>query len=126
MIQKKHFHILEAISVLIFAILANFIFGLKIDFSQDINWISIIQLITLSISAFAFYFVMYKLRDIYDEAEKDDKSETDIDVKAKNPIMSRYKVKYDKEKVRVHLLIGVSIMFTVLFFLSKPLLERYC
>lgn len=125
MIKKKHFHILEAISVLMFAILANFIFGLNINFSQDINWISLIKLIALSVSAFTFYFAMYTLRDIYNEAENDDKNETDIVVKANNPIIKRYKVKYDKEKTRVYILIGVSVLFTLLFFLLEPLFDKY-
>ncbi len=63
MIRKKHFHILEAISVLLFSILANFIFGLKIDFKQHINCIFVSQLAVLSISTFIFYFMVDKLKN---------------------------------------------------------------
>lgn len=120
MIQKKHFHILDAVSVLLFAILANFIFSLKIDFRQVISWITIIKLIALSFSAFPFYFAIYKLRNLYEEAENDDRNETDLVIKANNPIIKRYELKYDKEKKKVYLLIGLSVLSVLLFFLLEP------
>ena len=122
MIQKKHFRVLDAISVLMFAILANFVFELKIDFRQTINWIAIIKLISLSISAFSFYFAIYKLRDFYEEAENDDRNETDLVIKANNPIKKRYELKYNKEKSKVHMLIALSILSALLFFLFEPTL----
>ncbi|GHU14764.1 hypothetical protein FACS1894161_5450 [Spirochaetia bacterium] len=125
MIQKKHFHILEAISVLMFAVLANFIFGLKIDFGQKINWIQVVQLIVLSISTFRFYFMVYKLKYIYEESEKDYNSEMNLEVKANYPIEKRYKTKYDKEKVRIILMAIISGICALLFFLVEPV-TNYC
>lgn len=123
MIQKKHFHILDAISVLMFAILASFIFELKIDFKQAINWMTIIKLISLSVSTFSFYFAMYKLRELYNEAENDDKNETDLMIKANNPIIKRYELKYNKEKSKVYILIVISIVSVLLFFLLEPIVS---
>ena len=123
MIQKKHFHILEAISVLMFAVLANFIFGLKINFNQQINWSQVLQLMVLTNSTFIFYFMVYKLKNLYEEAEKDYLAETNLKKKAGNPIEKRYKANYDKTKKRVLLMLFISIVCSILFFFIEPLLN---
>ena len=125
MIQKKHFHILDALSVLMFAVLANFIFGLKIDFCQQINWIQVTQLIILASSAFIFYFMVYKLKNLHEEAEKDYNAETVLKKKATNSIEMRYKTNYDKTKNRIRLMLYTSIVFSILFFLIEPLCHLF-
>ena len=120
MIQKKHFHILNAFSILMFAILANYIFDLKIDFRQSIYWMAIVKLISLFVSTFSLYYAMNKLRDFYEEAENDDRNETDLAIKAKNPIMKRYELKYNKEKLKIYILFALSILSVSLFFLIEP------
>ena len=121
MIQKKHFHILEALSVLMFAVLANFIFGLKIDFGQQINWIQVTQLMILASSAFIFYFMVYKLKNLHEEAEKDYNAETDLDKKAENSIEKIYKTNYDETKNSILLMLYTSIILSISFFIVEPL-----
>lgn len=123
MITKRHFHLLEAISVLMFAVLANYIFGLDIDFSERIDWISLVRLLSLTISSFIFYLTIYRLQDLYAEAEKDDNSETDIEVKAKNPVGKRYKEKFENEKLLILKKMAISIFLIALFFLINPIWE---
>lgn len=123
MIQKKHFHIFDAISILLFAILANFIFELKIDFRQTVCWTAIIKLIVLIISTFAFYFAVNRLKNLYVEAENDDKNENDMVIKANNPIIKRYEMKYNKEKKKIYCLIALSVLSALLFFLLEPLVS---
>ena len=125
MIIKKHFHILEAISVLLFSILANFIFDLKIDFGQQINWILISKLVILSISTFVFYFMVDKLKNTYSEAEKDYSNEKEPREKATNPVSKRYETKYLKIKNSVSLMIILSVVFSLLFFLIEPFVSLF-
>jgi formate hydrogenlyase subunit 3/multisubunit Na+/H+ antiporter MnhD subunit len=125
MIQKKHFHIIEAVSVLMFAVLANFIFGLKIDFCQRINWIQVIQLVILTIAVFVLYFMVYLLKNLYEEAVEDDKSEENQETKANFPVEKRYKIKYDSSKKRIYSMIIISVICTLMFFLVEPIVKYF-
>ena len=116
---------MEAVSVLLFAVMANFIFGLKINFSEQINWIQIVQLVLLTFSAFIFYFLVYKLRNIHEEAEKDYHAETSLSTKAENSIEKRYKLNYDKTKKSIFLMLFISILFSTLFFLIEPIFNLF-
>lgn len=125
LISRKHIHILDVLSVLLFSLLANYIFSLEIDFQCSINYIKLCKLFTLSIATFLFYITVNNIKKMEDEAIKEFESETNILRKASFPIDERYSNFFKKQKTKILTNISLSLFFIILFFIIEPTVNYF-
>lgn len=125
MFNRRTIHVLDVISILLFSILANFIFGLDLDFRLSIDWIAVLQLCLLTGSTFCFYFAVDTLKKIAAQAEKEYHKETDLEKKEKNSTDIRYLAYYNKKKSHIHSVFITSAALIILYFIIKPTIKYF-
>jgi len=125
MVKRKYIHILDVLSILLFSLLANYIFDLKINFKAKIDYIALFKLVALSVSTFVFYFAIDMLKKFAVSANDEFNAETTIAAKATNSIDNRYMTFYKQEKVKINLLLVITVISGCLFFLIEPILALF-
>ena len=116
MIKRKYLGILDVLSVLLFSLLANFIFDLKIDFLASWNINTVLKLLFLSLSTFIFFFAIDRIKQIALDARDEFMAEQDDKKKYAKGIDSRYYDHYQNQKIIINLLLYFSLFFFFCYF----------
>jgi len=122
LIKRNHIHILDVVAVLFFSLLASFIFGLKINFEQPVNYLELSRLIVLSIATFLFYLTVDKIKRMEHEAIEEFNNESNIQKKATLSIEMRYEKHLKKESCSILFKLYLSILLILIFLFMKPLI----
>ncbi len=114
---------LDVISVLLFSLLANYIFSLKVDFSLPIDYVIVSRLTMIFVASFLFYISIDKLKKIERDAQEEFHSETNLEKKASSSIDDRYESMLRGESIRISLMILISIVLLIAFFFVDPFVD---
>jgi hypothetical protein len=123
MLRRRHIHIMEIFSILLFSILANYLFEVKIDFNADLDWIRIAKIVLLTAGSFFLYLSVYTLREIEEESEKNYHHEQER--KAEISIDTFFSENLIKFKKKITWKIVVALICTCLFFLIEPIVSYF-
>lgn len=114
---------LEIVSILQFGVLGNYLFGLRIDFRADLEWLTVLRLASLSLATVAFYLMMDLTRRILEEAQAELDAEQVLARKVANPLESRFRSGLHGERTRLVILLSVSTFGSAAFFFLEPAVE---
>jgi hypothetical protein len=121
MLRRKHIPILDVVAVLIFSLLANYILPLNIEFGAPVDWMAVLKLLLLALSAFRFYLTVDSLKTIAAYSNDEFNAETILQQKANVSIDDRYARYYAPEARRIHAGLVFSAVCLLLFFFVEPL-----
>ncbi len=123
MIKRDYLYILDVCAVLLFSILANYIFDLKINFHKSVDLVKLFKLISLLTSTLTFYITIDRLKKMSDFSELEYAHERNEEKRANAKIDNIYKGLYKEKKRKINLGLFISLIFTILFFLIEPILK---
>lgn len=121
MLKSRHIHIFEVASILLFSILANYLFEVKIEFKSDIDWYRIAKIIFLTIGSFSLYLSVYALRKIEAQSEKNYRHEQDPLRRAEG-FDTFFAENLSKSRTSIILKISIACVCIILFFMFEPIL----
>lgn len=113
----------SVLSVLLFALLGNYIFSLHINFRQSIDWGAIIRLLLLLTSSIVAYWISLVLESTWEYASAEYNTETSAEKRAADPMNDRFERYLLPVKRRLLLAVLLSSMLLACFFLVEPLLD---
>lgn len=119
----KHNSILihEVIPILLLSILGSYIFDLEFDFSKRIDWLLVIKLFFIAISAVYYYKITVLIKYCEKKAERDffKSGETG------DGILKRYKDMIDHYKGKLFCNLLISLFSSLGFFLLDPTIKLF-
>lgn len=122
MIKIKHIPLLDAFSVLLFSLLASFIFELKIDFDQQVDYVIIGKLFCLTSASFIFYITVNRLKKSQLYAEHVVSSENSLEDAKKHDVDKLFKDRYRQDRF-VTWGFTLTLLLVIIFFFLQPVLK---
>lgn len=109
---------MDVFSVLLFSLLASFVFDLKIDFRLQPDYFKVLKLLALIASTFIFYFTVDILKQINLDARDEFAGEHDIKKRALKSIDDIYSSKYKVQQIKINSLLISAILIFAMYFLT--------
>ncbi len=122
MISKENIYIVDIISILIFSLLGNYLIGLEIDFSYEIDFLIILKIILLCYSAFSLNRIAVELKKIQSQSEKEYYGYLDLKERATKSIDKIYFNSYKAQKKKINIRLILSIISAIMFFFVNALI----
>ncbi len=123
-IPRRHLQVLDVLSVLLFSLLANFIFSITVDLSLPVPWVPFAKFVFLSGSCFLFYLTVDRLKQIASYCQDEYAAETSLRAKAERSVDQRYVSYCRPMRNRILARILISIVLALAFFAVDPL-DKY-
>lgn len=125
MISKENIYIVDIVSILIFSLLGNYLIGLEINFSHNIDFLVILKIILLCFSAFSLNRIAVELKKIHSQAEKEYYGYQDLKERAANSIEKMYSSAYKSQRKNINTSLILSIISAILFFFIDALIYLF-
>lgn len=120
MLSKSKIHAYDVCSILLFSLLANYIFSLRVDFSTSIDLVACVRLLILVFGASCLYWSVNIMKQAEESAVREYYAETDFAERTKFSKDDRYAYHLEPDKFRVALgIIGAAIFILLFFFLPS-------
>jgi hypothetical protein len=113
----------DVVSVLLFSVLANFIFELHIDLTTSPDWITILRLVLLAAGCIAFYLISSQLTEYWAYATAEYGMEQAVEKRARRSIQDRYDGYVTLAVRRLIVRLVASCILVAAFFLVGPLID---
>ncbi|WP_299305560.1 hypothetical protein [uncultured Litoreibacter sp.] len=114
-IDRRHIHILEVISVILFSVFGSYLVAVDPAFNKNVTVSEVVRLFSVLASGALLYFAVFRMKKIDEEAKIDFHSETNLAKKAENSIDERYRAYFAFERTSIILRLSFSILFFAIF-----------
>lgn len=119
--RRKFIRLYDVLAILLFSVLANYVFSLPIDFRKPVDVFAVLRLLSLSIGSMCMYLVMTQMSEVAEYASEEYLSEHSISRRAEKSVDARYREYIGAVHKRLCCMWVCGLIFSGLFFLLDPI-----
>ncbi|MBE5471740.1 hypothetical protein E3G67_003691 [Mycobacteroides abscessus] len=119
--QRKFIRLYDVLAILLFSVLANYVFSLPIDFRKPIDIFAVARLLSLAVGSMCMYLVMTQMSEVAEYASEEYLSERSNSRRADKSVDARYSEYIPAVYKRLCCMWVCGLTFSGLFFLLDPI-----
>lgn len=114
-VNRRHIHILEVVSVILFSVFGSYLVAVDPAFNQSISFVEACRLVAVLGSGVFLYFAVFLMRRLDEEAKADFYSESDLERKAAKSIDDRYAEYFISQRTRITARLFFALLLLLVF-----------
>ena len=114
-IDRRHIHILEVLSVILFSVFGSYLVAVDPAFNKSVSLVEVCRLVSVLSSGVFLYFAVFKMKKLDEEARVDFHSEADLSKKAERSIDERYAEYFFAERPQILFRLFSAVLFLLVF-----------